>query len=48
VPSEEKSFRIWFLSSETGITLEQACELVDTIETDGAALLNAARLMSRP
>jgi hypothetical protein len=45
VPSEEKSFRIWFLSSETGITADQACELVDRIETDGAALLNAARLM---
>ncbi|WP_146211782.1 hypothetical protein [Mesorhizobium loti] len=45
VPSEEKSFRIWFLSNETGITADQACELVDRIETDGAALLNAARLM---
>jgi hypothetical protein len=45
VPSEEKSFRIWFLSNETGITVDQASELVDRIETDGTALLNAVRLM---
>ncbi|KRB14919.1 hypothetical protein ASD99_11840 [Mesorhizobium sp. Root695] len=45
VPSEEKSFRVWFLSNETGISLDQASELVDRIEADGAALMNAARLM---
>ncbi|WP_136617604.1 MULTISPECIES: hypothetical protein [Mesorhizobium] len=45
VPFEEKSFRVWFLSNETGITADQASELVDRIEADGAALLNAARLM---
>ncbi len=45
MPFEEKSFRVWFLSNETGITADQASELVDRIEADGAALLNAARLM---
>ena len=45
VPSEDRSFRVWFLSNETGISVDQASELVDRIETDGAALLNAARRM---
>lgn len=45
VPSEDRSFRVWFLSSETGISVDQASELVDRIKTDGAALLNAARQM---
>lgn len=44
-PSEDRSFRVWFLSNETGISVDQASELVDRIETDGAALLNAARQM---
>ena len=45
VPSEEKSFRVFFLSRETGIDPNQARELVDSIERDGAALVNAARRM---
>lgn len=45
VPSEEKSFRVFFLSRETGIDPDQARELVDSIERDGAALVNAARRM---
>jgi len=45
VPPEDRSFRVWFLSNETGISADQASELVDRIETDGAALLNAARRM---
>jgi hypothetical protein len=44
-PPEDRSFRVWFLSSETGISIDQASELVDRIETDGAALLKAARRM---
>jgi hypothetical protein len=44
-PPEDRSFRVWFLSNETGISVDQASELVDRIETDGAALLNAARRM---
>ncbi|QKD04764.1 hypothetical protein [Mesorhizobium loti] len=44
-PPEDRSFRVWFLSNETGISADQASELVDTIKTDGAALLNAARRM---
>ena len=45
VPSEEKSFRVFFLSRETGIDPDQARELVDSIEGDGAALVDAARRM---
>jgi hypothetical protein len=45
VSSEEKSFRVFFLSRETGIDPDQARELVDSIERDGAALVNAARRM---
>ena len=44
-PPEDRSFRVWFLSNETGISVDQASELVDKIEMDGAALLNAARRM---
>jgi hypothetical protein len=45
VPSEEKSFRVLLLSRETGIDPDRARELVDTIERDGAALVDAARRM---
>jgi hypothetical protein len=45
IPSEEKSFRVLFLSRETGIDPHRARELVDTIERDGAALVDAARRM---
>ena len=45
VPSEEKYFPVFFLSRETGIDPDQAGELVDSIERDGAALVNAARRM---
>ena len=48
VPSEEKSFRVLFLSRETGIDPDRARELVDTIERDGAALVDAARRMKSP
>ena len=44
-PPEDRSFRVWFLANETGISVDQAGELVDTIKMDGAALLNAARRM---
>jgi hypothetical protein len=43
VSSEEKSFRVFFLSRQTGIDPDIARELVDRIEGDGASLLNAAR-----
>ena len=42
--SEERSFRIWFLSRETGISQDQAGELVDSLGPNGAALLSAARV----
>ncbi|MFD1983853.1 hypothetical protein ACFSOZ_14425 [Mesorhizobium newzealandense] len=45
VPSEEKNFRVLFLSKETGLDADSARELVDKIERDGAALLHAARQM---
>jgi len=44
-PPEDRRFRVWFLSSETGISADQASELVDRIEANGAALFNAARRM---
>jgi hypothetical protein len=43
IAAEEKTFRAQFLSRETGIDSVQARELVDRIEGDGAALLDAAR-----
>jgi hypothetical protein len=43
VPSKEKSFRVFLLSRATGIDPDQARELVDSIERDGAALVDAAR-----
>ena len=45
VSSEEKSFRVFFLSRETGIDPDIARELVDRIERDGASLIIAARQM---
>jgi hypothetical protein len=48
VTSEEKSFRVSFLSRETGIEPDQARQLVESIETDGAALLSAARQIQIP
>ena len=41
--SEDDEFRIWFLAKETGITSDQAREIVRGPAKDGASLLIAAR-----
>ncbi|MDX8449932.1 hypothetical protein [Mesorhizobium captivum] len=43
----EKQFRVRFLVHETGITEEQARDLVEMIGIDANSLLREARLLAR-
>lgn len=44
--SEDDEFRIWFLAKETGITSDQAREIVRGPAKDGASMLIAARSLT--
>lgn len=41
--SQDDEFRIWFLARETGITSDQAREIIRGPAKDGASMLIAAR-----
>lgn len=41
--SQDDEFRIWFLAKETGITSDQASEIILGPAKDGASMLIAAR-----
>ncbi|QPC95385.1 hypothetical protein GA829_34210 (plasmid) [Mesorhizobium sp. INR15] len=45
---EEVDFRIWFLAKETGISPDQAREIVRGPAKDRASLLSAARSLRAP
>lgn len=45
---EEIDFRIWFLAKETGISSDQARDIIRGPAKDGASLLSAARSLRAP